>query len=172
MLLCIAHAEEHLCDDARGTRVVDFNQDWGRMALPEDDFRMNTPSYKKFINEVAFCHSTATHTELDEDLTHKWQLPVDKELTRMTGDPVTILALTSSGSDANNLLVDLAAHLVNKDVPEGEPARRSCVLVMREGSAAARGYLAHFSSRWHFASMYRHFRPAELTDEVRSLLYA
>lgn len=167
--LCLEHAATHVCEESAVTRTIEFNSDWGRMVLPEGDDRMRTQAYEEFIRTVAFAHAKPSHSEESDSkwLTHKWHYALDAQLSELSGDPMTIIALTGTcGSDANNLLVQLAATWVNKDLGRGRTPKASCVLVMKESTVAARGPLAHFSSRQAFVDAAIKYRPPEVTNQV------
>lgn len=171
---CVAHAEKHFCDSNTPTNTVEFNSDWGRMVLAEGDFRMHTPAYQEFVRSIAYLHARPSYDEQAEKdwLTHRLHYPLDEQLSRLSGDRMTIVALTGTcGSDANNVLVQLARVWVNRGTTgaasAGRPRKQACVLVMEEGTVSARGELVHFSSRKEFVRTAAGYRPAELTTEVR-----
>jgi hypothetical protein len=166
--LCEGHATSHQCQLLAQSKEVQYNSDWGRNLLAVDDLRMaGSEEYRLYVETNGFSHSTPSHTPVDELLTHRWQTGLDMLLSEKTGERVTMLALTGTASDATNLVPGLASFLQNRDNPE-HLRRSTCVLVEYHASVAARGTMAHYSCREHFRSTYKKFRPAEITDEVRS----
>ncbi len=138
---------EHLlqCAYERQSEQFDGASDWG-LHIFSDDTQLRHAGYRAVIEDIGLKPSPACHTveSAAQGHMHVTAPALEAIVTRTVGHPFRLLALTSTGSDANNLLWDAAA--IQASLLAGRHVK-GYVMIQSFGYGGARGQMAALTSR-------------------------